>query len=49
MDNSPFDFIMNHSKKELETVTNFVQGHLIAQILTILLHLSKIFIYITKG
>lgn len=24
MDNSPFDFIMNHSKKELETVTNFV-------------------------
>ena len=24
MDNSPFDFIMNHSKKELETITNFV-------------------------
>ena len=24
MDNSPFDFIMNHSKKELETITNFI-------------------------
>ena len=24
MDNSPFDFIMNHSKKELSSITNFV-------------------------
>ena len=24
MDNSPFDFVMNHSSSELETITNFV-------------------------